>query len=224
MDQIERSYIPAAGQHWLLPFYDPFVWILGGNAFRRPLIEQAALKSGMRVLDIGCGTGSLAVLIKQSHPQVEVVGLDPDPKALAIATGKSDRAGLAIQFEQGFSDRLGYADASFDRVFSSLMFHHLKPDEKSATLREVRRVLKPGGSLHLLDFVPARSFFARTVGHLFHRAGHVEHNIEARFESLMAEAGFFEPREVADRNTLLGTIAYFRASKPAHSAADSSTV
>jgi ubiquinone/menaquinone biosynthesis C-methylase UbiE len=87
-----------------------------------------------------------------------VVGLDPDPKALAIAKRKAQRAGLAIQLDQGFSDGLPYPDASFDRVFSSLMFHHLKAEEKAATLREVRRVLRPGGSLHLLDFGPPSGF------------------------------------------------------------------
>jgi ubiquinone/menaquinone biosynthesis C-methylase UbiE len=210
MDQPERSYIPAAGQHWLLPFYDPFLWILRGNAIKRPLIEQAAIKSGFRVLDVGCGTGSLTVLIKRSHPQAEVVGLDPDSKALSMAQRKAERAGLSLKFDCGFSDRLPYADASFDRVFSSFMFHHLTPEEKSASLGEIRRVLKTGGSLHLLDFVPARSFLSRFVGHLFHRVGH----IEGRLTSLMGEAGLVDPEEVAHGNTLVGSIAYYRAGNP----------
>jgi ubiquinone/menaquinone biosynthesis C-methylase UbiE len=214
MDRTERSYIPAAGQHWLLPLYDPFLWVLRGNAIKRLLIDQAGIESEFRVLDVGCGTGSLAVLIKSMHPQSEVVGRDPDAKALSIAKRKAQRAGLSIEFDQGFSDRLAYKEASFDRVFSSFMFHHLASDEKSATLGEIRRVLKPGGSLHLLDFVPARSFLARTVGHLFHQAGHVEDNIEGRFKSLMGEAGLVDAAEVAQGNTLVGSIAYYRARKP----------
>ncbi len=75
MEHSERSYIPAAGQHWMLPLYDTMVWILGGGASRRKLIEQAAIQSGHRVLDIGCGTGSLAVLLKKTHPGAAVVGL-----------------------------------------------------------------------------------------------------------------------------------------------------
>jgi len=78
-----RTYLPAAGHDWSLPLYDPIVKLLGGDAARRALLEQAALRPGQRVLDVGCGTGTLATLIKQLYPDVEVVGLDPDPKALA---------------------------------------------------------------------------------------------------------------------------------------------
>ena len=134
MDRAERSYIPAAGQHWLLPLYDPLLWILGVNSIKRTLINQADIEAEFRVLDVGCGTGSLAVLIKSMHPQSEVVGMDPDTKALSIAKRKAQRAGLSVQFDQGFSDRLAYRDALFDRVFSSFMFHHLASEEKPATL------------------------------------------------------------------------------------------
>ena len=82
------------------------------------------------MLDIGCGTGSLVVLVKRLFPDVEVVGLDPDEKALARAARKARRVGASIQFDRGFSDALDYPDASFDRVFSSFMFHHLERDEK----------------------------------------------------------------------------------------------
>ncbi|MDO8433017.1 MAG: class I SAM-dependent methyltransferase [Candidatus Binatus sp.] len=212
MEHSERSYIPAAGQHWMLPLYDTMVWMLGGDASRRKLIEQAAIQGGHRVLDIGCGTGSLAVMLKKTHPGAEVVGLDPDPKVLSIARGKAERSGVRIEFDQGFSDHLAYAGASFDRVFSSFMFHHLPHEERSATLAEIRRVLKTGGSLHLVDFVPARSGFARAMGHLFH-GGH--HGIEDQVVPLMEKAGFADSAEVEYGSTLFGSIAYFRACRKA---------
>ena len=65
MDEAERSYIPAFGKRWLLPLYDPMLWLFGADSSKRPLIEQAEIKPGHRVLDIGCGTGSLAALIKR---------------------------------------------------------------------------------------------------------------------------------------------------------------
>jgi ubiquinone/menaquinone biosynthesis C-methylase UbiE len=209
-----RSFIPAAGRDWLLPFYDPLQWLLGGDALKRPLIAQAALAPGERVLDIGCGTGSLTLLIKRLHPAVAVVGLDPDPKALAIARRKAERAGLALQLDQGFSDSLAHPDASFDRVFSSLMFHHLTQPEKLATLREVRRVLRPGGSLHLLDFGPPRSGFSRAAAHVLHKAGHVHDNVEGRIPDFLAAAGFLHPEEVAHRGTFVGSLSYYRAVNP----------
>jgi ubiquinone/menaquinone biosynthesis C-methylase UbiE len=212
VEHSERNYLPAAGRHWMLPLYDTFVWIVGGNASRRKLIQQAGIEAGSRVLEIGCGTGSIPVQIKQAYPAADVVGLDPDPRALEIARRKAERAGLKIDLDQGFSDHLPYADASFDRVFSSFMIHHLQPAARSATLAAIRRVLKPGGSFHLLDFVPARTPVAKTLGHLFHGPAHA--HVESDFISLLRQAGFVDARELEDGSTLVGSIAYFRAQNP----------
>jgi ubiquinone/menaquinone biosynthesis C-methylase UbiE len=214
--EAERTYIPALGKRWLLPLYDPFLWLLGADKAKRPLIEQAEIKSGFRVLDIGCGTGSMAVLIKRMHPEAEVVGIDPDPSALSVAERKAKRARLPVEFDRGFADRMPYADASFDRVFSSFMFHHLAADEKSATLAEIRRVLKVGGSLHLLDFVREHSVHARTAEHgrLIHRHTPVAERIEGRMTALMDEAGLVDAKEVAGKN-FFGPIAYYRANNSA---------
>ena len=217
IDEAERSYIPALGKRWLLPLYDPFLWLLGADNAKRPLIEQAEIKSGFRVLDIGCGTGSMAVLIKRMHPEAEVVGIDPDPSALSVAERKAKRARLPVEFDRGFADHMQYADASFDRVFSSFMFHHLAANEKSATLGEVRRVLKPGGSLHLLDFVREHSVHSGTKEHgrLIHRRGAVAERIEGRMTSLMDEAGFVDAKLLKQAKNFFGPIAYYRANSPA---------
>src|SRR5262245_8666218 len=106
MQEIRRTFIPAAGRDWALPLYDPLVKLLGGDRARRALLDQAAIQTGHRVLDIGCGTGELIILIKSLHPGVDVVGLDPDPKALIRAKRKAERAAVIIQFDQGFSDGL----------------------------------------------------------------------------------------------------------------------
>ena len=151
MSHANRDFLPAAGLDFLLPLYDPMVKLLGADRARKKLFDQASVQPCHRVLDVGCGTGTFAVAIKGWVPSAEVVGLDPDPKALARGRRKAERAGVYIRFDQGFANALPYSDGSFDRVFSSLMFHHLPEDAKFATMREVRRVLKPGGSLHLLD-------------------------------------------------------------------------
>src|ERR1044071_3295581 len=115
MTQSARTYLPAAGRDIFLPLYDPLLKVLGTGRAREQLLAQAGLRPTDRVFDLGCGTGTLAVLIKKQFPQVEIVGLDPDPKALARARKKAAHEGLAIQFDQGFGDQLPYPAASFDR-------------------------------------------------------------------------------------------------------------
>jgi ubiquinone/menaquinone biosynthesis C-methylase UbiE len=212
MAETGRTYLPAAGHHWSLALYDPLVKLLGGDAARAMLAEQAALRPGQRVLDIGCGTGSLIVLIKRNYPDVEVVGLDPDPRALARARRKGQRAALLFQLDRGFADELPYSAGAFDRVFSSFMFHHLGDAEKVTTLREVRRVLKPGARLHLMDFVKADSVSAGRVARWLHSSPRLKDNSDERILSLLREAGLSDPKRVAGRTLLAGDIAYYQAS------------
>ena len=148
--ETKRPFVPGLGVEWLLPLYDPITTLLGLGRTRHELLRQAELRPGDRVLDIGCGTGTLVVLTKTMYPQVDVVGLDPDDRALTRAARKARRANVNIQLHRGFSDALDYPDGTFDRVLSSFMFHHLGREEKARTLREVRRVLRADGSLHLL--------------------------------------------------------------------------
>jgi ubiquinone/menaquinone biosynthesis C-methylase UbiE len=214
MEATRKAYLPAAGHDWFLPLYDPFMKLFGGDQARRALIDQAAIRPGHRVLDIGCGTGTLVTLIKRLHTDVEVVGLDPDPKALGLARRKAERAAVSIHLDQGFSDELPYPDASFDRVFSSFMLHHLQAGAKEKTLDEVRRVLKPGGSLHLLDFGGPKSSSDGFLARLLHSSHHLKDNFDGRIIALMSQSGLADPKEVSHRTTLFGPIAYYQASAP----------
>lgn len=168
MQSGESSYIPAAGHDLALPLYDPLLWLFGADARRQILIERAQLRHRQRVLDIGCGTGSFAIALKRAQPGLQVIGLDPDPKALSLAQRKAKRARVQLQLERGYGDALPFADGSFARVFSSFMLHHLEPDAQLRLLREALRVLQPGGSLHLIDF--ARNQRGRVFGRDIHGA------------------------------------------------------
>jgi len=204
----QRTYIPAAGYDWLLPLYDGFAKLMGSEAAHRQLVDQADIEPSHHVLDIGCGTGNLTLLIKRLHPPIDVVGLDPDPKALARARRKAEAQGFAVRLDRGFSDQLPYAEASFDRVFSAFMLHHLTPDEKEKTLREARRVLRSGGAFYALDF-GGTGRANGVIAHLFHHA-HLED--QHRIPAFMREAGFAEVTELAPRATIVGRVSYWRAS------------
>jgi ubiquinone/menaquinone biosynthesis C-methylase UbiE len=126
----QRHFFPAAGRDVFLPVYDPLVSLMGFDRARRELISSANVERGQDILDLGCGTGTLAVMLKRDFSSVQIVGLDPDPKVLRRARIKATRAAVSVQFDQGFADELPYKDGSFDRVFSSFMFHHLEEDER----------------------------------------------------------------------------------------------
>lgn len=139
----QRTYLPGMDLHWLLPAYDPLTRLLGMPAAHRRLIDQVDLRPGQRVLEVGCGTGNLALQLKRLHPGVEMIGLDPDPRALARAARKARRARLPVRWDRGFAEQLPSEDDGLDHVLSAFMFHHLQAGERLAMLREIRRVLRP---------------------------------------------------------------------------------
>ena len=143
----ERDYLPGMGKHFLLPLYDLVHRLFRVGRVHQEMITIAGLTAGQRVLDVGCGTGNLLRATAKRHPDVELTGVDPDPKALARARRKVANGRL----DRGFAQELPYPDDSFDRVLSSLMLHHLDTKSKDEMLAEVRRVLRPGGVLVLAD-------------------------------------------------------------------------
>lgn len=208
-----RDFLPAAGHDFFLPLYDPIVRLMGFERSRHELISQADVNPDHQVLDLGCGTGTFVVLLKRQYPTAQVIGLDPDEKALQRAENKVRRAGLSVQLDRGFGDELPYETDSFDRVFSSFMFHHLDEQTKKKTLEEVRRVLKPSGSFHLLDFTAdggSHGFLAR----LFHSHALMKDNTDERLLQLMNGAGFTNAAKVRGESMFFGLsqTAYYRAS------------
>lgn len=212
MEATHRTYLPAAGHDIFLPLYDPFVKLLGGDKARRTLLDQAAIQPHHRVLDIGCGTGTMVLLIKRLQPQAQVIGLDPDPKALARANRKVQRARVPAQLDHGYADALPYPNATFDRVLSSFMFHHLPADQKVRALREAGRVLKPGGSFHMLDFRNPESHGHGLLARWLHSSHVLSDNSDERILELMKEAGFTEARAVSYGSMFFLRTAYYAAS------------
>jgi ubiquinone/menaquinone biosynthesis C-methylase UbiE len=129
--------------------------LLGGSehALRQMNADLAQLQPGETVLDVGCGTGTMAIVAKQRIGETgRVYGIDPSVQLIARARRKAARRGLAIDFQIGLIEQLAFPDQSFDVVLSTMMMHHLPDDLKRQGLREIARVLNPGGRLLVLDF------------------------------------------------------------------------
>ncbi|MDX2168039.1 MAG: class I SAM-dependent methyltransferase [Deltaproteobacteria bacterium] len=218
-DTHNHPFVPALGWHALTRLYDPLIALtLRERAVKQQLVEQARLAPGCAVLDFGCGTGTLALLLKRHCPTARVVGIDVDPTVLELARRKILRAGLDIELRQGVFGADTFAPASFDRIVSTLVLHHLTRDEKLAVLRAMRTALRPGGELHVADFGPPHNALmrlaARVIGHV-DGAGRVGDNLAGKLPALIAEAGFTEVATVGRRSTPFGTLAYLRASRGA---------
>lgn len=167
--------------------YDVLVWLLllgRERAFRERLVQLARLEPGQSVLDVGCGTGSLAIAVKQrvGHPGT-VQGIDASREMIARARKKASKAGVDVTFTHGVVEALPFPDGQFDAVLSTLMLHHLPREARNQCAREVRRVLKPGGRVLAVDFGRATSGRKALIEH-FHRHGGVDvHEIIALLTS-----------------------------------------
>jgi ubiquinone/menaquinone biosynthesis C-methylase UbiE len=207
-----RRYIPALSYQWLTPLYDPLLtWVMREETFKRRLVEHAKMQPNMKVLDLGCGTGTLTIMLKRAQPEADVTGLDGDPQVLEIARRKS--RGLDIQWDEGLATRLPYPDSVLDRVVSSLVLHHLASDDKRRAFEEIHRVLKPRGEMLLLDFGAPHSFVARLMTTYMRHLEETADNFDGLIPRFITEAGFGSVREAGHFVTIFGPLSIWQASK-----------
>lgn len=148
-----QRYVPAAGRAAFTRFYDTTLALTMREQRWRPVVRDralAAVPAGGRVVDVGAGTGTLAIALAAARPDVEVVGIDGDPEVLAVA--RSKQGAEAVRWQVGLAGELALPDASADAVVLSLVLHHLAPDAKRRALADVARLLRPGGRLHIADW------------------------------------------------------------------------
>jgi ubiquinone/menaquinone biosynthesis C-methylase UbiE len=195
-------------------FYDTVVNILTlgqSKRLRKMTIDQALLKPGESLLDVGCGTGGVTIPAKKRIGRTGLAaGIDPSPEMIAVARKKTLRAGLDIDFRIGVIESLPFADAFFDVVTSSLMMHHLPYDVQQKGLTEVYRVLKPGGRLLIADVMRPRSILLKGLFSVLARHHGLKFGIEDLDETLRS-AGFIH---TAPLNEHFGTIGFVCAVKP----------
>jgi ubiquinone/menaquinone biosynthesis C-methylase UbiE len=141
--------------HWAWR-YDLLLWMVSlgrERALRQKQIDLAGIAAGDSVLDVGCGTGTLAIAAKRRVGESgKVYGIDPSPEMIARAKQKARKAGLDLTFDTAAIEAIPFPNATFDVVLSTLMLHHLPDEARPQGIREIRRVLKPGGRLFAVDF------------------------------------------------------------------------
>lgn len=213
------KYVPALGYRWLTSYYDAIVSVTTRErTFKNALIKQAELESGHRVLDLTCGTGTLSIWIKEATPQIDIVGIDGDPDILAVAARKAERTGVSISFETAMSYALPFPDCHFDRVVSSLFFHHLSLGNKVRTAKEIHRVLKPSGQLHVADRGRAENPAMRALFlsiQVLDGFANTQDNVAGRLAVVFEYAGLTDVLERQSFRTIFGTMGLFSASKSA---------
>ena len=213
----DSDYIPALRFRFLTRLYDPVVALTTRERrFKRRVVDEVAGSAG-RVLDLGCGTGTLTIELAERYPEVDLHGLDGDPEALAIARRKARRLGAEITFHEGFAQELRFPPGHFDTVVSSLVFHHLSTDVKRRALERIADVLVPGGRLLLVDWgrphgPGMRAAFVAVQ--LLDGFATTRDNVRGRLPDLMAEAGLVGVRRVERWRAPLGTIELYEGSAP----------
>ena len=191
--------------HWA-GLYDALVGSLTfgwTSALREMTVTLALIQPGEKILDVGCGTGDLSIAAKKrAGPTAQVFGIDAAPEMVNVARRKVARKGVEVDFRVGLAEALDFPDGSFDVALSSLMMHHLPDDIKVRALAEIRRVLKPGGRLLVLDFKRPTSL-AQHLSTAIH--GHTSMQTGTQdLPALMRRAGFVDVETGNTRYSLFG--------------------
>ena len=208
----ETGFTPALGHSALTPLYDLAIRLLTRERrWREALAEQIGPKNGQSILDVGCGTGSLAIMLKRRARGARVVGLDPDPEVLVSAADKARRAGVDIEWRLGFA-RDAAALGSFDQVVSTLVFHQVPPEEKLAGMEAMFGAVRAGGSVHIADYCRQPDWLMRQLFRIIQALdgqANTQANADGALEAILAKISGASARPKTVVRTLTGAISLF---------------
>jgi demethylmenaquinone methyltransferase/2-methoxy-6-polyprenyl-1,4-benzoquinol methylase/phosphoethanolamine N-methyltransferase len=201
--QTEGRLIRWAGYY---DFVTNFMMLGHAGMLRRMTVDNTQIQPGDSVLDVGCGTGEVALLAKTRAKAGKVYGIDPAPEMIAVARKKAARRKLDVDFRVGVIESLPFPDASMDVVTSSLMVHHLPEDLQARGMADVYRVLKPGGRLLIADFMqPSGSI----MNHVFMVVTHhqkVQSGLAEDVKQLLGKTGFSQITQPDDHVLVIGFV------------------
>jgi ubiquinone/menaquinone biosynthesis C-methylase UbiE len=215
-----ERYVPAAGRAWLTGTYDTTIALTMREAAWRPALVAAVaadLPHGGTAVEVGCGTGSLAIALAAARPDARVIGVDGDPAILALARGKPGAE--RVTWLEGLATEFALAPASADVALCSLLLHHLGDDAKAAALEHIAAVLTAHGALHVADWGPPRGPAAALGARallLFDGRSGPQSLLDGRLPALLAAAGFQTSRRHGALRTVWGTLEGWRAERSSH--------
>lgn len=189
--------IPALSFKAFTPLFDVVAGLLGyGRKEYAKVVTLLNLQPDERLLDLGCGSGSLLTTAIKRNTVAKLFGIDVDDDILRIAQHKLKKNGADSGLIQGGANRLPFGDGVFDVVVSTLVFHHLTIEIKIRALEEIHRVLRDDGRFLLADFGPSdRLFFRAFVGMVnalrLPEAISLRDNVSGRIPALLTETGFY---------------------------------
>lgn len=215
---MQNKYVPALRFHALTRLYDPLVRITLKDAkLKSLLVSHLELGGAMRVVDIGCGPGTLAIQIARACPSARVFALDGDPDILALAREKAVAAGVEVTFVEGLAMAPPLEAATFDRVVTSLVLHHLARADKRAALRAMLQLLRPGGRLLVADWGEARSLLMRAAFlsvQILDGFANTRDHVSGRLPEFLKDAGFEKVEEIHRERTVYGIVSFYAAVRP----------
>lgn len=206
----KQEFIPALRFKWLTAIYNPLIaFTMPEVKFKSALIDQAKVAANHRVLDFGVGTATLSLLLSKTQPYCKIEGVDVDEKILQIARKKISEEKVEIVLSKYDGLILPYADNSFDRVITSLVFHHLDQNQKLNAFREIHRILKTGGELHIADWGKPSNIamrFAFFFVQLLDGFKTTRDNVKGLLPKYMEDASFINVNTHRSFNTIFGTL------------------
>lgn len=212
-----QKYIPALRFSWLTKVYNPLIaFTMPELKFKNALIAQANILPTSKVLDFGVGTATLSLLLSKKQPELTIDGVDVDDKILNIAKEKIEKQKAKITLTKYDGLKLPYPDNSFDRVITSLVFHHLDSNQKRNSFQEIKRVLKPNGELHIADWGKASSVLMRTLFLLVQLLDGFKtttDNVKGLLPNYLKDGGFDEIAITKNYSTIFGTLSLYKSIK-----------
>jgi len=216
----EKTFTPALGDARLTPLYDlAIAGLTREDAWRSELVRFVDPQEHDRILDVGCGTGSLITQLKSAAPDCQIIGLDPDSEVLGRAQLKANKKNQTVDWREGFlTEELASELAPMTKVVSSLVFHQTPVAEKKSILGSIWQVLKPGGRLYIADYGLQRTALMRMLFRCTVQTidglEDTTPNAEGKLPGYMSEAGFLDVEELRIIPTATGSISIYHGMKP----------